>query len=155
LNLLLPALDYLPDHHVHRNYFQILSCRRNRLTGPRLGLNSGPQPLRASRYIAHGTQVIKPLDYTGRQYPRYPPLKICAPQKSEPKLGDDLLHTDAPYNATFHCTQPNGVREKRYNKFLHPSVFWCPRGTPLPKFTNLGDRRIAGPPVKLPNFIPF
>jgi len=33
----------IPDHDVHRNYFHIIFlCRRTRLTGPRLGLNSGP-----------------------------------------------------------------------------------------------------------------
>jgi len=37
-----------------------------RLTGLRLGLNSGLRPLCTSRSTAHGAQVITPLDYTGR-----------------------------------------------------------------------------------------
>jgi len=37
-----------------------------RFIGLRLGLKSGPQPLRVSCSTAHGAQVIKPLDYMGR-----------------------------------------------------------------------------------------
>ena len=29
--------------------------------------------------------------------------------------------------------------EKSVTKFLHPSVFWRPRGHPVPNFTNLGN----------------
>jgi len=49
------------------NYTQRLLFRRwSRLTGPRLGLNSKPWPQCTSHSTAHGTQVIRPLDYTGR-----------------------------------------------------------------------------------------
>jgi len=68
-------------------------------------------------------------------------------RKSEPKFnktGEDLLRTNTPKRAKFHRCQPNGVREKRYN-FLHPSVFWRPRGTPGPKFTNLSGDVEQGP----------
>jgi len=36
------------------------------LSGPWLGLNSGPRPLHALHSTAYGAQVIRPLDYTGR-----------------------------------------------------------------------------------------
>jgi len=62
-NPVLPALDYLPDHYVHRNYFQIITFFRRQtcLTRPRLGLNSGPRSMQTSSSTAHGTQVISTL----------------------------------------------------------------------------------------------
>jgi len=44
----------------------LLFRRQTRLTGPWLELNSKPQPLHASHSTAHGAQVIRPVDYTGR-----------------------------------------------------------------------------------------
>jgi len=51
-------------------------------------------------------------------------------RKSGPKftkIWDALLCTNAPHRVKFHRARPNDVWEKCY-KFLHPSVFWRPKG---------------------------
>jgi len=60
-------------------------------------------------------------------------------------------------HAKFHCAKSNDVREKHHN-FCTLQYFGTPaRGTPAPKFTNLGDDVQHAPPrsIKLPNFVPF
>ena len=53
---------------VHGNYFHIVTFSWRALPGhgSRHGLNSGPWLLRTSPSTAHGAQVIRPLDYTGK-----------------------------------------------------------------------------------------
>jgi len=64
---------------------------------------------------------------------------LCS-RKSGPKItkiSQDLLRTNAPHCAKFHRTWPKDVWEKCYKIFLHPTVFWRPRGPSRSKFTNL------------------
>jgi len=51
----MPARDYLPDHHMRRNYFNviILLRRQMRLTGPRLELNLEPTAHSARHALLH------------------------------------------------------------------------------------------------------
>jgi len=59
LNPLLPARDYLPDHHVHMNYFQIITSTYADVpyrAAARIELRTCGT-LRASRSTAHGAQV--------------------------------------------------------------------------------------------------
>ena len=53
--------------------------------------------------------------------------------KSGPKFTKITRPTahECPHCAKFHCAWPNDVQEKCSKNFLHPSLFWCPRGTPL------------------------
>jgi len=53
----LPGIISLIIMCIGINFRSLLFRRRMRLTGPRLGLNSRPQPLRASRSTAHGAQT--------------------------------------------------------------------------------------------------
>ena len=51
--LCFPAQDYLPGHHVHRNYLKYLVGGRAQAEA-----QIDPRPLLTSRSTAHGTQVV-------------------------------------------------------------------------------------------------
>jgi len=59
-NPLLPARDYLPDHHVRRNYFHIITFMQAD-TPYQAAARIEPRTngtLHASRSTAHGAQVV-------------------------------------------------------------------------------------------------
>ena len=68
---------------------------------------------------------------------------LCS-RKSGPKftkIGDDLLHTNAPYRAEFHRVWSNDVMFEKSvtNFFTHFSILAPHRGPPVSKFTSLDD----------------
>jgi len=84
--------------------------------------------------------------------------KICAPEKWT------KVHQNRRRLATHKCPPPCQIslhsikrctRKALQNFFLHPSLFWCRRKLPGPKFTNLGPDVQQAPSINRPNFVLF